>query len=129
MGAAMATGTCTGDAAIITAGTEVAVTTSTAIIITDRFSLDSRSPPHCPGEREWQRFERVAPSSAAGSAGIERTASSARSAELHLHRDPDQIRMVLGAELLLEQRGGVGHRLVGNFQRIGDFDDLVAAAQ
>lgn len=52
-----------------------------------------------------------------------------RSAEPHLHRDPDQVRVILGAELLLEQRGGVGHRLVGNLQRIGDFDDLVAAAQ
>jgi hypothetical protein len=30
----------------------------------------------------------------------------------HLHRDPDQVRMILGAKLLLEQRGGVGHRLV-----------------
>ena len=37
--------------------------------------------------------------------------------------------MVLGADLLLEQRGGVGDRLVGNLQRIGDFGDLVAAAQ
>ena len=126
MGAAMATGTCTGAAVIITAGTGAAVTTSTAI--TDSFSLDSRPPSHCPGERGWQRFERVAPQARpVQRASGQRT--QARSAELHLHRDPDQIRMILGAELLLEQRGGVGYRLVGNLQRIGDFDDLVATAE
>ena len=37
--------------------------------------------------------------------------------------------MVLGAEFLLEQRGGVGDGLVGDAERVGDLDDLVAAAQ
>ena len=41
---------------IITDGPGAAV-----IAITDKTSLDSRSPFHCPGEREWQRQERVAP--------------------------------------------------------------------
>ena len=129
MGAATATDTCTGDADIITGGPGAAATTS--IATTDRPSLDSRSPFHCPGERELQRQERVAPRGAAGSAirELQDLRFSRRSAEAHLHRDPDQVRMILGAELLLEQRGGIGHRLVGNLQRIGDFDDLVAAAQ
>jgi hypothetical protein len=52
---------------IITDGPGAAV-----IAITDKPSLDSRSPFHCPGERELQRQERVAPTGAAGSAGSER---------------------------------------------------------
>src|SRR6476661_2050643 len=48
---------------IITDGPGAAVTA-----ITDKPSLDSRSPFHCPGERELQRQERVAPRGAAGSA-------------------------------------------------------------
>jgi hypothetical protein len=51
------------------------------------------------------------------------------SAHPDFHRDPDQIGMVLGTEFLLEQGRGVGHGLVGNFQHIGDFDDLVAPTQ
>ena len=51
------------------------------------------------------------------------------SAQPHLDSDPDQVRMVLGPEFLLEQGRGVGDGLVGNLQRIGDLDDLVAAAQ
>jgi len=59
MGAATAMDTCTGDADTITGGTGAAATTS--IAITDKPSLDLRSPFHCPGERELQRQERVAP--------------------------------------------------------------------
>ena len=59
MGTATVTVTCIGDADIITDGTGAAATTS--IAITDKPSLDSRSPFHCPGERELQRQERVAP--------------------------------------------------------------------
>jgi hypothetical protein len=50
------------------------------------------------------------------------------SAQPHLDRDPYKIRMIFGPELLLEQRGCVGDRLVGDAQGVGDFDDLVAAA-
>ena len=81
--------------------------------------------------RELQRRERVAPTRR-GRFSLPNTVRSEcrwRSAEPHLDRDPDQVGMILGAELLLEQRGGVGHRLVGNLQRIGDFDDLVTAAK
>ena len=116
MGAATAMDTCTGDADIITGGTGAAATTS--IAITDKPSLNSPSSSHCPGDRQIAAARPVQPSD-----------GRQRSAEPHLHRDPDQVRMILGAELLLEQRGGVGHRLVGNLQRIGDFDDLVATAQ
>src|SRR4051812_1981157 len=125
----MATVTCTADAAITTAGTGAAVTTSTAI--TDRFSLDSRSPPIARATRmAAMRTGRATEARPVQQGTQKRSApTSTRSAELHLHRDADQIRMVLGAELLLEQRGGVGHRLVGNLQRIGDFDDLVATAE
>ena len=122
MGAA--TDTCTGDAATTVGGTGAGATIS--IVTTDKASLDSRSPSHCPGEREWQRRER----SRLPARPVQRAPNGrARSAEFHLHRDPDQIRVILGAELLLEQRSGVCDRLVGNLQRIGDFDDLVAAAQ
>lgn len=43
--------------------------------------------------------------------------------------DADQVRVVFRAELLLQQRRRVGHRLVGNFQRVSDLRDLVAAAE
>ena len=43
--------------------------------------------------------------------------------------DADQVRVILRPELLLQQRRRVGHRLVGNFQRVGDLGDLVAAAE
>ena len=52
-----------------------------------------------------------------------------KSAQFHFGGDPDQVRMVLGPEFLLEQGSGVRYRFVRNLQRIGDFDDLVAAAQ
>src|SRR4051794_13237206 len=41
------------------------------------------------------------------------------SAQPHLDRDPYQVGMVLGAELLLQQRGGVGDGFVGNIEGIG----------
>ena len=47
----------------------------------------------------------------------------------HFDRDADQVGMILGAELLLQQRRRVGDRLVGNLQGVGDLDDLVAAAE
>lgn len=47
----------------------------------------------------------------------------------HFDRDAYQVGMVLCAELLLQQRGGVGDGLVGDIKRIGDFGDLVAAAE
>ena len=124
MGAATATATCTGDADTITGGTGAAVITS--IAITAKPSLDSPSSSHCPGEA---RIAAARTGRAHAARPVQLLDGRQRSAEPHLHRDPDQVRMILGAELLLEQRGGVGHRLVGNLQRIGDFDDLVAAAR
>jgi hypothetical protein len=125
MAAATVTGTCTGDADTIMGGTGAAATTGIAII--DKLSLDSLIVIPLPGRQancsgaNGSRPRKARP--------VQRAPDgSARSAEPHLHRDPDQVRMILGAELLLEQRGGVGHRLVGNLERIGDFDDLVAAA-
>src|SRR5215213_2878683 len=129
MGAATATATCTGGADTTTAGPGAAATTS--IAITDRNSLDSLIVSHCPAICELRRQERVAPTRRGRFSLPNADGGEYRwvSAEPHLDRDPDQVRMILGAELLLEQRSGVCHRLVGNLQRIGDFDDLVAAAK
>ena len=121
-------------AVTITDGIGAAATTSTgitAVTVISRVSLYSPSSPIARTMREWQRCERSRPQGAAGSAGIELESLDFRrsSAQPHLDGDPDQVRMVLGAELLLEQGRGIGDGLVGNLQRIGDFDDLVAAAQ
>lgn len=45
------------------------------------------------------------------------------------HRDADQVGMVLGPELLLEQGRGVGDGLVRDAERLSDLDDLVAAPE
>src|SRR6185436_18683612 len=98
---------------IITDGPGAAVITITAT----KPSLDSRSSSHCPGDT---RIAAARTGRAHTARPVQRSPNDrARSAEPHLHRDPDQVGMILGAELLLEQRGGVGHRLVGNLQRIG----------
>ncbi|TWI31814.1 hypothetical protein IQ15_00129 [Bradyrhizobium yuanmingense] len=52
-----------------------------------------------------------------------------KSVHSDFHCDPDQVGMVLGAKLLLEQGRGVGDRLVGDAERLGDLDDLVAASE
>jgi hypothetical protein len=125
MGTATATDTCTGDADTITGGTGAVVTTS--IVTTDKASLGSLIV--IPIARTIKRIAAARTGRAHMARPVQPPPDADGSAESHLHRDPDQIRMILGAELLLEQRGGVGHRLVGNLQRIGDFDDLVATAQ
>lgn len=85
------------------------------------FQRNSRSPYHCPGEDEFL---------AVIGRACQRNRSIPRwSAQPHLDRDPYQIGMILGPELLLEQRGRVGDRLVGDVEGVGDFDDLVAAAE
>ena len=74
-----------GDAATITGGTGAAATTS--IVTTDKPSLDSRSPFHCPGEREWQRQERVAPTGAAGSASADGAQPSSISTAIRIRSE------------------------------------------
>src|SRR5215207_453016 len=132
----MATDAWAGAGAVITTGGAEAVVIITggpgaAATAAGKLSLDSLIAIHCPGDRRMTATR-------TGRANAARPVQPPeyrwvryrwRSAEPHLDRDPDQVRMILGAELLLQQRGGVGHRLVGNLQRIGDFDDLVAAAK
>ena len=120
--AAVAGGTITvgaGVAGTITAGVITVVTTETLI---RRVLLSSI---HCPDESRHRRYGR----SRRQARPVQLPARPTRSAQLHLHRDPNQVGMVLGAEFLLQQRGGVGHGLVGNIERVGDFDDFVAATQ
>ena len=114
-------------AVIITDGTEAAVTTSGV----GKPSLCSLSSPIARAKADSSDANGSRPQGAAGSAGLELGRSEFRrsSAQPHLDGDPDQVRMVLGPEFLLEQGRGVGDGLVGNLQRIGDLDDLVAAAQ
>ena len=129
----MGTATTAVDTAVavtITDGTEAAVTTEgTTIAAGKAFAGFAFRHSHCPDDRRIVATRTVAPSRRGRFSDPTVNDAARRSAEPHLHRDPDQVRVILGAELLLEQRGGVGHRLVGNLQRIGDFDDLVAAAQ
>src|SRR5947209_1476915 len=99
------------DAVTITVGEEAAVT---ATIITGKSSLP---PPIARAKSELQRRERVAPSGRGRFCEFRGS-----SAQPHLDRDPDQVRMILGAELPLEQGRGVGNGLVGDVQRVGDFD-------
>jgi hypothetical protein len=51
------------------------------------------------------------------------------SAEVHLDRDADKIRVVFRARLLLEQRSGVGGGFVEDAERIGYFGYLVASSE
>jgi hypothetical protein len=122
------------DAVIITDGIGAAVTTSgvtiAVIIISGVFAVFAFAT-HCPGEKRMAamrtgRALKARPVQPALNGDLE---FGRNSAQPHLNGDPDQVRMVLGAEFLLEQGRGVGDGLVGNLQRIGDFDDLVATAQ
>jgi len=108
----------TGDAAIITDGTVAAATTSTgttAVIVIDGAFAGFAFVTHCPGDARMQRGGRVAPSRR-GRFSRHRHGEAANSrrssAQPHLDGDPDQVRMVLGAEFLLEQRRGVGNGFV-----------------
>lgn len=113
----------TGDAAIIMDGTAAAAITSTGttaviVIIIDEVFAASAFVPHCPDDVLMPRCEQVAPSRR-GRFSRHRSealpveeSSKGSSAQPHLDGDPDQVRMVLRAEFLLEQGCGVGHGLV-----------------
>ena len=106
------------DAVTITDGTGAAATTSTgttAVIVIDGAFAGFAFVTHCPGDARMQRGGRVAPSRRGRFSRHrhEEAASSGRSsAQPHLDGDTDQVRMVLGAEFLLEQRRGVGNGFV-----------------
>src|SRR3954469_21218573 len=79
---------------------------------------------HCPGESDhnFPAINELAASSYAAS-------SAPTLAKAHFDRDADEIGVVLGADLLLEQRRGVRNGLVGDTERRSDLDDLVAPPQ
>src|SRR4051794_19687713 len=80
---------------------------------------------HCPDEStQWRRGR-----SRREARPVQFAATARQSAQLHFDSYPYQIGMILGAEFLLQERGDVGYGLVGNTERIGDLNDLVAAAQ
>jgi hypothetical protein len=84
---------------IITGGPGAAVTA-----ITDKYSLDSLIVIHCPGDTRMTatRTGRALAARPVQPPEYRWVRYRWRSAEPHLDRDPDQVRMILGAELLLE---------------------------
>jgi hypothetical protein len=109
----------TGDAVIIMDGIAAAATTSTGttavIVIIDRVFAESAFRHPLPGRcaDTAMRPGRALKARPVQRAPIQGSASSeSSSAQPHLDGDPDQVRMVLGAEFLLEQGCGVGNGLV-----------------